>query len=264
MAGKFPPDQVRLTIAAHAEQVGRFVPNTEGYGRLATVWDDYAGWFVPDYAQFLSSAGDYYGVAIESLLDLGCGTGLLSRQLARRVKKVIGLDASELMLRQARRLTEDPNVRFVQGDFRNFDLRETFDAVVCGSDSLNYVETPDQLAKAFHCVQRHLAPAGIFAFDVLDHRACMARAGQMFIVGIGDERFVYYPFYDPDTRISEDRVVFRGEIERHRRMAIEERDVQRAAGEAGLEVAEHFTHGGFFGRAPGRQFYLLRKPPQRS
>jgi 2-polyprenyl-3-methyl-5-hydroxy-6-metoxy-1,4-benzoquinol methylase len=54
--------------------------------------------------------GRYYGVPANLVLDLACGAGLLSRQLAARVNMVVGLDANELMLDQAGRLTNEANV----------------------------------------------------------------------------------------------------------------------------------------------------------
>ena len=144
-------------------------PDTQGYEKLAGLWNDFADWFVPGYGRFVPAAGVYYRQPVRCVLDLACGTGLLTRQLAARVDCVVGLDASGAMLREARLRTTETNVRYVEMDFRNFELAESFDAVVCGSDSLNYLETAQQLADVFRCVERHLCAGGLFIFDVLDN-----------------------------------------------------------------------------------------------
>jgi SAM-dependent methyltransferase len=252
-------------------------PNVKGYDKLAPLWDEYAGWFVPRYGRFLPAAGDYYGRPIRAVLDLACGTGLLTRRFARRAESVVGLDASQAMLREARLRTTARNVRYVQGDFRDFSLECCFDAAICGSDSLNYVEEPAELAAVFACVSRHLRPGGLFIFDVLDGRAFRDLASIKVVAYAGGERFEIYYFYDPATRVSESRAVFRGLaeegrgstalkriVERHRRVPIEEGEVRRAAGEAGMEVTEHYSRRPWLylllRMAAARQFYVLQRP----
>src|SRR3954452_18570969 len=135
--------------AIHGECRGtheRFPPNAEPYERMAAVWDDYSNWWARDWATFLVAAGAYYRRPVKAVLDLACGTGVLTRQLAARAESVVGLDASEAMLREARERTDSPRVRYARGDFRDFDLGESFDAAVCGGDSLNYVGSADELA----------------------------------------------------------------------------------------------------------------------
>src|SRR5262245_30011392 len=166
-AGKYPPARhVRISHQLHDATVRDFPPTLEGYSRLAARWDEYAWWFVPDYARFLIAAGDYYGQPVGRVLDLACGTGVLTRRLAEQADWVVGLDASQAMLREARSLTEGwENVQYVRGDFRDFSLDAIFDACVCGGDSLNYVEAPKQIAAVFRAVHRHLRPGGLFLFD---------------------------------------------------------------------------------------------------
>jgi SAM-dependent methyltransferase len=195
------------------------------------------------------------------VLDLACGTGVLTRQLAARAESVVGLDVSEPMLREARSRTDSPRVRYARGDFRDFDLGEPFDAAVCGGDSLNYLGSAGELGDVLRCVRRHLRPGGLFAFDALDHRAFAAGGGRRVIATVGADQFDVYYFYNPAARVGESRAVFPGAVERHRRVPLEEADVRRAASDAGLVVVEHFGE-----RSPfwwwelpfKRDFYVLR------
>ena len=246
----------------HRASVKDFPPTVESYSRLADLWNQYAATFVPPYGPFLPAATRHYRTPIGSVLDLACGTGLQTRQIARRADSVVGVDASAAMLRRAADRTPDRNVRYAAGDFRAFDLGETFDAAVCGGDSLNYVHVPAELADVFVCVRRHLRPGGLFAFDVIDGRFCCAVATTRTVAQVGRERFEVYYFYDPKTRVSEARAVLTWAVERHRRVPIDEADVRRAAAASGLVVAEHFSHNtlSFFSTMAARQFYVLRAP----
>ncbi len=257
-----PPWPVRVARVKHDARVEEFPPTTDAYERVSAYWDQYAGWFVPGYGRFLLSAAAHYGFTLTSALDLACGTGLISRQLAQHAESVVGLDSSEAMLRRAAELTSDENVRYVRGDVRAFDLGETFDAAVCGSDSLNYLSTPAELTEVFRCVRRHLRPGGVFAFDALDDAYFRAIAPLKAQIDVGGVSFDVYHFYDPDRRVGDARAVFRDCVEAHRRIPIEEEEVRRAAAAAGLTVAEHFSCNSLslFKQQLARQFYVVRAP----
>ena len=60
-------------------------------------------------------------------LDVGCGNGLLTRELQRVVPEVVGIDADERVLDQARRDCGD--VDWVLGDFLTHDFGRRFDVV---------------------------------------------------------------------------------------------------------------------------------------
>jgi SAM-dependent methyltransferase len=248
------------TTQRHTKKPEDLPPTSDPYRILAKVWTLYAQSFVPWYGDFLQSAARHYGVPIRSVLDLACGTGLVARQMAPWAESVVGLDRSPAMLEQARAGTTAANVRYVQADFCTFQLDETFDAVVCASDSLNYVESTEQLAAVFGRVAAHLRPGGLFVFDILDHAAFAACTGRQVTVVAGEVSLDVYFCYDPEKRVEESRVVLGDIVERHRRIPLEREDVQKAAAAYGLEYVESFSLNRYFPFLRFvRRFYVLRK-----
>jgi SAM-dependent methyltransferase len=98
-----------------------------------------------------------------SLLELGCGTGALLGRLAGDLD-VTGIDQSPQMLAIAR--TAVPSAHLVRGDMTAFTLQAPFDVVICMFDTLNHVPSFDSWLSLFICVHEHLAPGGLFVFDV--------------------------------------------------------------------------------------------------
>ena len=92
----------------------------------------------------------------ETILDLGCGTGHLSAQLAQNSSHVVGLDPSETMLRAARE--HYPDLDFRAGDARTFQLPERFDAVFTNA-VLHWIPDPQAVADN---VFAHLKNGGRF------------------------------------------------------------------------------------------------------
>jgi len=98
------------------------------------------------------------------LLDLCCGTGQLAEVLSDRGYRVTGIDGSAQMLRYARK--NAPEVEFILDDARSFRLRHRYDAVVCVFDSLNHVQSIDEMGRVFRCVHAALRRQGQFLFDL--------------------------------------------------------------------------------------------------
>ena len=103
------------------------------------------------------------------VLELACGTGRLTLPIARDGHEVIGLDASPAMLAAASRRAAQRGTaaRFVLGDMRDFDLGRHFRLVIVSCNSLAHLTRTEDLRRCFAAVRQHLAPGGVFAFDVV-------------------------------------------------------------------------------------------------
>lgn len=236
-------------------------PELPPYVGLAALWHDHAGPRLPDYPAFLVGLARRHGIHLSAVLDLACGTGLMSTRLADVAKEVVGVDASDAMLAVARRESARPGVTFVTGDMRDFDLGRQFDAVVCASNSMNYVADRSELRRTFMAVARHLRPGGVFAFDTITEYGSRLLTGWWFEMTVGDRRFAMCSSFDPTTRESVSRVVVAEGVETHQRIAIDRADVRTAVAGTGLVVVDQFSSalpvGGF---APDTfAFHVLRR-----
>lgn len=102
-----------------------------------------------------------------SILDLGCGTGVLTELLARRGFTMIGIDNAQEMLQIAieKRDASGLDILYLLQDMRAFELYGTVGAVVSVCDSLNYLLEEEDVVQTFRLVNNYLYPQGIFVFD---------------------------------------------------------------------------------------------------
>jgi SAM-dependent methyltransferase len=100
------------------------------------------------------------------VLELGCGSGLLTRELAAAGQRVIATDASPAMLGLARQYApaaEDIRPLVLPGD-----LLPPADAVVSVGHVLNYLPDEHAIDQALTAIARALRPGGLFAIDICD------------------------------------------------------------------------------------------------
>ncbi len=137
----------------------------EPFSLLAEVYDaimsdvEYGAW-----TDFILDVALGAGTEVRAVLDLGCGTGNSSEPFIGAGFSVTGIDLSAKMLAVAR--TKLPKATFVQADFTAFELGTTFDLVVSVFDSLNNLLDPGDFRRCAERVLEHLAPGGVFVFDV--------------------------------------------------------------------------------------------------
>jgi SAM-dependent methyltransferase len=99
----------------------------------------------------------------ERVLDLGCGTGRHSLELARRGFSVVGVELLEANVKVAREAAAAQflSVEFVQADLRDLELEEEFDIVVTFNDGgIGYFETEAENLKTFAVIARALRHGG--------------------------------------------------------------------------------------------------------
>jgi trans-aconitate methyltransferase len=95
----------------------------------------------------------------ERILDLGCGTGHLTNQIASAGATVIGLDKSKSMIEEARRLY--PDLRFEICDATDLSIEEEFDAVFSNA-AIHWMKDQESVARG---VRNALKPGGRFVAE---------------------------------------------------------------------------------------------------
>ena len=138
----------------------------------------------PAWADYLEAHFRKRGLPGNTVLDLACGTGSLTRELAGRGYEMIGVDLSADMLAEAAEKNRDVDgiaPIFLCQSMDKLDLYGTIDACVCCLDSVNYVTSPKKLQKAFERVHLFLMPGGLFVFDINTPEKLMGLDGQVFL-----------------------------------------------------------------------------------
>lgn len=244
------------------------------YEFLAGCYDElttdvgYARW-----ADYLEKHFAHSPIPVRTVLDLACGTGSLTRELALRGYEMIGADRSEDMLAQAaekcRGLPGEPPI-FLHQPMEALDLYGTIDACVCCLDSVNYVTRPKLLARAFRRVHLFLMPGGLFLFDVNTPDKLRAMDGQVFLDETEDTYCVWRAEYAPRRRVctyfmdifrlSGEGLWVRGE-EIHEEYAYEPEELEEMLRAAGFRDVRRYGDRKLRRPAPGEEriFFVARK-----
>lgn len=135
------------------------------YSSFAEVYDKLT--FNVEYekrAEYIYSLLAENGCEKGILLDLACGTGTLSKELASYGYDMILVDSSPEMLSFARERL--PEALILCQDMTQLDLYGTINCAVCSLDSINHLLKPCDVKSAFASVSLFMEQGGVFVFDV--------------------------------------------------------------------------------------------------
>lgn len=193
------------------------------------------------------------------VLDLGCGTGKLTRLLSKAGYDMIGIDNSEDMLEIAQEYQYQQNLEisdeqqkiqekqilYLLQDMREFELYGTVSAVISICDSMNYLLEEEDLLETFRLVNNYLDPNGIFIFDMNTCYKYAELLGEQTIAENREEgSFIWENYFDEETNINqydltlfiqEEAGLYRKYEETHYQKAYELDSIKRLLEEAGME-----------------------------
>lgn len=142
---------------------------------------------------------------VETVVDLGCGTGTITCLLAAMGYRMTGVDLSEEMLTQAAQkaetLPEEQRPLLLHQSMPRLRLLEPVDAVVSTLDALNYLTNGKALQEALNRVYRWLRPGGVFLFDVNTPYKLRRMDGELYIDETDDAYCVWRTSFSEKTRV---------------------------------------------------------------
>lgn len=98
------------------------------------------------------------------VLDLGCGFGWHCKYaIENKAKEVVGIDSSQRMLAQAKKINKDPSIQYINSTIEEIKVKNEYFDVVISSLALHYVE---DFYKVCEKVYRTLKHDGDFVFSV--------------------------------------------------------------------------------------------------
>ena len=221
----------------------------EAYTGFASVYDlfmdniPYRAW-----CDYVTSLLKEYGVEDGLVLDLGCGTGKLTRLLAGEGYDMIGVDLSEEMLEVAlEHEMEDPKqILYLQQDMREFELYGTVRAIVSICDSMNYLEDYEDLVQVLKLANNYLDPKGVFVFDMNTVYKYREQLGEQTIAENREESsFIWENYFDEASAVNEydltlyireDGETYRRFEEVHYQRAYDLKTIDRLLADAGMEL----------------------------
>ena len=177
------------------------------YGDFASVYDElmddvpYDDWF-----DYIHKELKNHGIENGLVLDLGCGSGIMTEKLARVGYDMTGVDLSEEMLSEAikKRDKSGLDILYLCQDMRSFELYGTMRAIICICDCVNYIIDPDELKEMFKLVNNYLDPDGVFIFDVNTTHKYRDEIGDCTIAENRDDcSFIWENAYDDESGINE-------------------------------------------------------------
>jgi ubiquinone/menaquinone biosynthesis C-methylase UbiE len=139
------------------------------YERFAYVYDElmkdapYEKWLM-----ILTAKLEQYGIDGRKVLDLACGTGEMTVELAQHGFEVTGVDLSDEMLLVAneKAVKLGLSIPLFQQNMAELEGLGQFDCVTIFCDSLNYLRDEEDIVKTFSRVHEHLKDGGLFMFDI--------------------------------------------------------------------------------------------------
>ncbi|HSL00556.1 MAG TPA: class I SAM-dependent methyltransferase [Rubrobacteraceae bacterium] len=242
---------------------------TEWYGEdLAYIHDvghaDFALHSAPGILETLARSGIHAGLVV----DLGCGSGLLARELVRAGYGVLGIDISEAMVEIARRRV--PEAEFRIGSLFEAEIPPCA-AITAVSEVLNYLFDKESgrggLGPLFRRVYAALRPGGVFVFDLAgpgqiprSEKVRTYSEGEDWVVLLEKEEDSESGIYT--RRITSFRKLgelYRRDEETHRQRLYGSTEVLRELRRAGFRARARRSYGGY--RLPrAHAAFIARRP----
>jgi len=160
-----------------------------------------------EWAAYLHELLKENGVEKGIVLELGCGTGKMTRRLKNLGYDMIGVDVSDEMLQIAAEHEKKGiagEILYLNQDMREFELYGTVAAAVSVCDCMNYITESEDLLTTFKLVRNYLDPGGVFIFDMNTPYYYSRVLGERTICENREEgSLIWENYYDPESALNE-------------------------------------------------------------
>lgn len=137
------------------------------YGEFSYIYDklsfdiDYEG-----YAQNIKDLAKEYKIGNENMLELACGSGMLTHHFFEDFDRIDALDISTDMLNCFAEKYDNDKVNLIYYDMVEYAKKDFYDLIVILLDSVNYVTNQDDLEKLFRNSYDNLKDDSLLVFDI--------------------------------------------------------------------------------------------------
>jgi len=114
----------------------------------------------------------YEDVKSQNLLDIGCGTGLLSIGLSDYFDSISAIDTNEKMLEIARQSAGSKSINFDRISMLDIDTRfeeMSFDTALCFGNTIVHLQNMEEIEQFFKKVRFVLKKGGMFLFQLINY-----------------------------------------------------------------------------------------------
>lgn len=119
-------------------------------------------------------------IAGESMLDVGCGVGAMTKAFESKFKRIVGIDGSEVKISKALKWNSSPNIEYILTFFEDYKPEEKFDFIV----STNVLEHVDDSVEFLKNIRNWLKPGGRVVMTVPNALGLHKRIGlKMGVIG---------------------------------------------------------------------------------
>lgn len=177
----------------------------DAYTSFASVYDLFMD-NVPyeEWCAFLCKILAQHGITDGPVLDLGCGTGKMTRLMSEQGYDMTGIDNAAEMLQIAAMEPGEVPILYLLQDMQDLELDGCVRAVYSVCDCVNYVLEEEELQQAFSRVHEYLEEDGVFIFDVnTSYKYTKLLAENTFAESRDEGSFIWDNYYDEEERINE-------------------------------------------------------------
>lgn len=177
----------------------------DAYTSFASVYDLFMD-NVPyeEWCAFLCKILAQHGITDGPVLDLGCGTGKMTRLMSEQGYDMTGIDNAAEMLQIAAMEPGEVPILYLLQDMQDLELDGCVRAVCSVCDCVNYVLDEEELQQAFSRVHEYLEEDGVFIFDVnTSYKYTKLLAENTFAESRDEGSFIWDNYYDEEERINE-------------------------------------------------------------